>query len=103
MPAERTDFQSVRAPQIVRKSRPDEFLDSTRSARGRSPGTRTSAVGRHHERMGKDVGRARIGPTDENWAGGVLPCDVVPVVREHANRHEGSEFASPKLAAVGTG
>jgi hypothetical protein len=25
----------------------------------------------------------------------VIPCDVVPVVREHANRHEGSEFASP--------
>ncbi len=70
-------------------------LARSRSARGRSPGTRTSAVGRHHERMGKDVGRARIGPTDENWAGGVLPCDVVPVVREHANRHEGSEFASP--------
>jgi hypothetical protein len=31
MPAERSDFQSVRAPQIVRKSRPDEFLDSTAS------------------------------------------------------------------------
>jgi hypothetical protein len=34
MPAERTDFQSVRAPQIVRKSRPDEFLDSTGSVFG---------------------------------------------------------------------
>jgi hypothetical protein len=30
MPAERSDFQSVRAPQIVRKSRPDDFLDSSR-------------------------------------------------------------------------
>jgi hypothetical protein len=28
MPAERTDLQSVRAPQIVRKSPPDAFLDS---------------------------------------------------------------------------
>ena len=70
-------------------------LARSRSAHGRRPGTRTSAVGKHHERIGKDVGRARIGPTDENWAGGVIPCDVVPVVREHANRHEGSEFASP--------
>jgi hypothetical protein len=28
MPAERIDIQAVRAPQIVRKSRQDEFLDS---------------------------------------------------------------------------
>jgi hypothetical protein len=30
MPAERIDIQAVRAPQIVRQSRQDEFLDSAR-------------------------------------------------------------------------
>jgi hypothetical protein len=30
MPAERTNFQPVRAPQIVRTLGPDEFLDRTR-------------------------------------------------------------------------
>jgi hypothetical protein len=49
----------------------------------------------HREHTGKAEGRARIGHTHENWAGGVITCDNLFVEREHANRHEGSELVAP--------
>jgi len=69
-------------------------LARSRSAHGRRPGTRTSAVGKHHERMVKSRSSTHR-PYPKTGPAAVIPCDVVPVVREHANRHEGSEFASP--------
>jgi hypothetical protein len=65
------------------------------SGRDRRIGRRIPAAGSHREHTGKAVGRARVDRTAPKWASSAIPCDNLFVEREHANRHEGSEFAPP--------